>query len=280
MVTTLALKIATIVFSVRIYLPWKYSRSPEFNLWQKIGLIFLMSFKYVFKSIKFPRQNFLFFKFGRVLVRNSGSLPTVQAWGSFPGELPMLHYLLEETERGLVPLLPYELFLHSTGISLFPYTHSRDWILEPDFGSFIWTLPLLASLCSGWFLFYQRHFLSDMFMGPGRQSWGRSEPSYSSHFVTKRTFFFKKHHNRGTFSQSGYNRKNSQEQFYPMLLLPFTFIKCNLLNILQWWHLLPPKFLFFLIKKKCLKEQKALGLLTKYFREVNDSHRLQSLSYN
>lgn len=126
-----------------------------------------MSFKYVFKSIKFPRQNFLFFKFGRILVRNSGSLPTLPTWGYFPEELPILQLSSWKKQSGLVPLLTYELFLNSTGISLFPYTHiAQTGYLSLIFGSFIWTLPLLASLCSGWSLFYQRHFLSDMFVGP------------------------------------------------------------------------------------------------------------------
>ena len=127
---------------------------------------FLMSIKYVFKSITFPRQNFLFFKFGRILVRNSGSLPTLPTWGYFPEELPILQLSSWKKQSGLVPLLPYELFLNSTGISQSPYTHiAQTGYMSLIFGSFIWTLPLLASLWSGWFLFYKRHFLSDMFMG-------------------------------------------------------------------------------------------------------------------
>lgn len=197
MITTLALKIATTVFSVRICCRENTQDHPSSIYDKRWAWFFSMSFKYVFKSIKFPRQNFLFFKFGRVLVRNSGSLPTVPTWGYFPGELPILQLSSWKKQRGLVPLLPYELFLHSTGISLFPYTHIAEaGYLSLIFGSFIWTLPLLASLCSGWFLFYQRHFLSDMFMGPylslavvEADSHGEIWPSYSSRSVTKRTFF-------------------------------------------------------------------------------------------
>ena len=161
---------------------------------------FLMSFKYVFKSIKFPRQSFLFFKFGRVLVRNSGSLPTLPKWGYFPEELPILQLSSWKKQSGLVPLLPYELFLNSTEISLFPYTHIAEaGYLSLIFGSFTWTLAPLASLCSGCFLFYQRHFLSYMFMGPYRSlavveadSHGEIWLSYSSHSVTKRKLKKKK----------------------------------------------------------------------------------------
>lgn len=207
---------------------------------------FLMSFKYVFKSIKFPRQNFLFFKFGRVLVRNSGSLPTVPTWGSFPGELPMLQLSSWKKQRGLVPLLPYELFLHSTGISLFPYTHIAEtgyWSLI--FGSFIWTLPLLASLCSGWFLFYQRHFLSDMFMGPGRQSWGDLTIIFLTLCDQKNIFFLKSTHNRDIQSSLATTGRCSQEQFTPCYFFLSLSLNVIFLNILQWWHLLPHLNFFF-----------------------------------
>ena len=142
---------------------------------------FLMSFKYVFKSIKFPRQSFLFFKFGRVLVRNSGSLPTLPKWGYFPEELPILQLSSWKKQSGPVPLLPYELFLNSTGISLFPYTHiSRGWIFEPDFWLFhlnscsigkpvFWMLPLLSETLS---VLHVHGSISQLSNGRGRQSWG------------------------------------------------------------------------------------------------------------